>query len=103
MVILVVHCNALHHKNHKICRENQNTCFIFNNFFFRISRRLRDNVEKYCTAGQATDDNIAHAFCMLETDGYKRTLRTCNIYCFSTATMVARTTLIVALYKVVQI
>jgi len=24
-------------------------------------------VEKYCTAGQATDDSMAHAHCMLDT------------------------------------
>jgi len=24
-------------------------------------------VEKYCSAGQATDDNMAHAHCMLDT------------------------------------
>jgi hypothetical protein len=40
------------------CRENQNTHFIFNNFFFRKSCRLWDNVEKYGTARQATDGNI---------------------------------------------
>jgi len=34
--------------------------------FFRKSCRLWDNVEKYCTAGQATDDNMAHAHCMLD-------------------------------------
>ena len=32
----------------------------------RKSRRLWDNVEKYCTAGQATDDNMAHARYMLD-------------------------------------
>jgi hypothetical protein len=31
---------------------------MFNNFFFRKSCCLRDNVAKYCTARQATDDNI---------------------------------------------
>ena len=35
--------------------------------FYRKSCRLRDNVEKYCKAGQATDNNIAHAHCMLDT------------------------------------
>ena len=35
--------------------------------FFRKSYRLWDNVEKYCTAGQATDDNMAHAHFMLDT------------------------------------
>jgi len=33
--------------------------------FFRKSCRLLDNVEKYCTAGQVTDDNMAQAHCML--------------------------------------
>jgi hypothetical protein len=61
---------------------------ILYSIIFRKSCRLRDKVEKYCTAGQATDDNMAHAFCMLETDGYKRLLKTCNTYCFSTATTV---------------
>jgi len=39
-------------------------------FFFFSPRklcRLLDNVEKYCRAGQATDDNMAHAHCMLDT------------------------------------
>jgi len=33
--------------------------------FSRKSRRLWDNVEKYCTARQATDDSMTHAHCML--------------------------------------
>jgi len=36
-------------------------------FLFRKSCRLWDIVEKYCRAGQATDDNKAHAHCMLDT------------------------------------
>jgi len=44
------------------------THFVFSNsFFFRKSCRLWDNVEKYCTAGQATDDNMTHAHCKLDT------------------------------------
>jgi len=42
---------------HTVCSR---TCF-------RQSRRLCDNVEKYCRAGQDTDDNMAHAHCMLVT------------------------------------
>jgi hypothetical protein len=42
--------------------------------FFRKSCRSWDNVEKYCRAGQATDDNMAHAHCMLDTWGYNHTL-----------------------------
>jgi hypothetical protein len=55
-------------------------------------------MEKYCTPGQATDDNMAHAHCTLDTKGYRHTLRICNTYCFSIATMVARTRFIVTLY-----
>jgi hypothetical protein len=47
-------------------RENESAYFIFNNVF-RQSCRLWDNVEKYYTAGQVTDDNKAHAYCMLDT------------------------------------
>ena len=54
-------------------------------------------MEKYCRAGQATDDNTARAHCILDNLGYKHTLRICNSYCFSTATMVARTRLSVTL------
>jgi hypothetical protein len=55
-------------------------------------------VEKYSRARQATDDNMAHAHCMMDTYGYKHTHTICNTYGFSTATMVARTRLIVTLY-----
>jgi len=35
--------------------------------FFRKTCRFLDNVEKYCTAGQAAGDSRAHAHCMLAT------------------------------------
>jgi hypothetical protein len=54
--------------------------------FFRKSCCTCDNVEKYFRAGQATDDNMVHALCMLDKWGYKHTLSICNTYCFSTAT-----------------
>ena len=41
--------------------------------------------------------SMACAHCMLDTLGYRHTHRICNIYCFSTATLVARTWLIVLL------
>jgi hypothetical protein len=54
------------------CTENQNTYFVFRNFFFLLkSYLLWDNVEKCCRAGQTTDDNMAHAHGMLDT--YKTT------------------------------
>jgi len=76
----------------KSCRENQNT------FSPRKSRRIWDNVEKYCTARQATDDSMAHAHCMLDIQGHKHTLRICNTYCFSTPKIFKRTRLNVTLY-----
>jgi len=48
---------------------------------------------KLFRTGQATDDNMAPAYCMLGTQGYKHTLRMCNTYCISTTTMVAPTRL----------
>ena len=70
------------------CRENQNTHFVFNSFSF---------CQKSCFY-QIMWKNIlepgrphAHAHCMLDTEGYKHALRICNTYCFSTATVVART------------
>jgi hypothetical protein len=56
-------------------------------------------VEKYCRVGQATDDNLGHEYCMLATEGYKHTLRQCNTYYFSTATMVAQTGVSVTLHE----
>jgi len=45
--------------------EIQNTHFRFK-IVFRKSCPLWDNMEKYCRARQATDDNMAHAHCMLD-------------------------------------
>ena len=42
----------------KSCRENQNTHFVFGNFFFKKIVPLRDNVKKYCRTWQATDYSI---------------------------------------------
>jgi len=70
-----------------------NVSSLFENLAFFL-----DNLEAYCRAGHATDDNMAHAHCMLDTLGYRNTLRTCNTYCFITATIVTRTRLIVTLY-----
>jgi len=46
------------------CGENQNTNFVLNNVFPK-NVPLWGNVEKYCTAGMARDDQMAHAHCML--------------------------------------
>jgi len=54
-------------------------------------------VEKYSRAGQATDDNMTHAHCVLDTQGYKWTHRFWNNHCFSTTTVVEPTHLSVTL------
>ena len=79
----------------KSFRRNQNRHFKFYKFLLKTTRRLRDNVEKYRTVGQAT--NMTHAHCMLDSYVYKHTLRICNIYCFPTAKMIPRTSLNVTL------
>jgi hypothetical protein len=86
----------------KVVGENKNTHFMFNDSpspppekraVYGIMWKNR-----YCRAGQATDENTAHALCLLNNSGYKHTLTICNIYCFSTATVVARKRLNVTLY-----
>jgi hypothetical protein len=47
------------------CRENQNTHFVFNNFFFSKICRLWD-MEKYTRDRQATYGNTAHVHCALD-------------------------------------
>ena len=80
----------------KSCRENQNSHFIFNNFFKTCC--LWDKVEKYCTAGEATDDKwVLHNY----TEGYKHTQNKLvyNTYCFPTATVVTRTHLTITFIR----
>jgi len=85
----------------KSCRWNQNTYFIFNNFFCFENHAVYETTwEKYCRARQATDENTVHAHFMLDTWFYKQTPGICNTYCSSTATMVARTRLNVTMYIV---
>jgi hypothetical protein len=50
-------------------------------------------VYEYGTAGQATDENTAHALCELDNQGYRHTLSVYNIYCFFTGTVLTRTRL----------
>jgi len=59
-------------------RENQGKNFIVT-FFFE-NRAVC--IEKYCRAGQATDDNTTHGHYVLETQGYRFPLRICNNYFF---------------------
>ena len=66
----------------KSCIENQNTHFVFSNFLFFFFSKIvpcMRYAEKYCTAGNDTDDNMAHAHCMPDTQGYKYTHSGCVI------------------------
>jgi hypothetical protein len=40
------------------CRENKNTHFMFNIFFHKIVAFFLDNVEKFCTFGETSDDYV---------------------------------------------
>jgi len=49
-----------------ICRENQNTHFMLNKFFFENLSVYEIMWKMYCRAGQVRDDNVARAHCMLD-------------------------------------
>jgi hypothetical protein len=86
------------------CSENHNTHCMFNNVFPK-SCRLWDNVEKSCTAGEATDDDIIRRMrnaCYI-TKATDNTFAICNIYYFSTATVVMRTRLNVTFIRTLPI
>ena len=53
-------------------KKNQNIFYVQKLFFFFFleNHTAYENVEKYCRARQAADDNMAHAHCMLDTEGY---------------------------------
>ena len=76
------------------------TLFVYSNVLFRKTRFLWDSVGKYGSVGQSTDDNIIRRMriAWLDTGDHICTLRMCNTYCFSTATMIALTRLNVTSY-----
>ena len=74
------------------------TRFRFSNFFFPRNSCNLWVVEKCGRTGQASDENMAHAHCTLDTWGYKHILRIYTTDCLSTAKMVTRTRLSVKLY-----
>ena len=52
----------------KSCRKNQNTHFVFSNYFLSENRVFyRDNLVKYCRPGQSRDENMAHGHCTPDT------------------------------------
>jgi hypothetical protein len=67
-------------------------------FYFRKSCSLWDNVDKCCRAGHVTDDNTMHSHFVLNTLGYKHTLKIWNTYSLSNASVVTRTRVSVTTY-----
>jgi len=67
----------------KICTENQNTQF-FPQQLFRTSNNLWNNVGKYYKAKKSTENNMPHAHCVLDFEGYRHILWVCTTYCSST-------------------
>jgi hypothetical protein len=91
MVISLWVLLTLRNFSDKSCKENQNTHIMFNKFFSWKWCRVRGNVVKYSRDRLATDDNITRRMrfpCSII--NAKDTPRVCNIYCFSTSTMIRR-------------
>jgi len=80
----------------KSCRENQNTHFMFSNYFF-VNRAVYEIQWKHNVQPDRLQMiwRICIAFWIPKATN---TLRISNAHCISTATMVARTRLIVTLY-----
>ena len=80
---------------YSVARENQNTLFMFSNVC--TENRAVFEIMKDFVVSQATDDNIIcrMRFAYWITYGYILILGMYSTYCFSTATVVTRTRLIV--------
>jgi len=99
------HLNLLQERN--LYRKSKHIFQIQKRIYWK-SRRLWNNVEKYCRAGQATNDNVIRRkriacwttkdFARAHANTHTHTPRIYNTYCFSMAIMVTRTPLNVTLY-----
>jgi len=67
------------------CAENQETHFIFSNFFPPKIAPFGRKCGKiwYSQTDHRWQHSTAHVHCTLDNQGYRHTLRICNIYCFS--------------------
>jgi len=70
--------------------EKIQTYFLCSIIFFSKIVSFTRKGRKMWQVRQATNDNMAHVHCMLYAYGYKHTLRECNTYCLSTATLITR-------------
>jgi hypothetical protein len=94
-------CNEKYFR--KSCRKIKTHILGSKKVFLRKSCSLWDNVEKYGTAGQPTDDNIIWHMCLpcwiiTTTHTHTYTHIIFNTYCFSVPTIVTQTHLNVTLY-----
>jgi hypothetical protein len=74
---------------------------MFNNGVFFFENRIVYEImwKNIAEPGRLpTGENMAHAHYMLGTYCYKRTTRTCNTYCFSTAKIFSRSRLNVTFF-----
>ena len=69
----------------KSCRENEDTHFMFSNFFFSCA--FNEIMWKNIVEPGMPQMTMVHACCMLDTKGYSNKLRICNTYCFCSGTV----------------
>ena len=82
----------------KSCRENRNTFFTLNNYFFLENRALNGIMWKNIVELGRPQMTIWPMRIACWIPKATNTLRICNSYCFSIATAVERTRLIVTFY-----
>ena len=92
------HIALISSQKKKCFRNTVTTFFTLYNIFFKFVPFLR-YVVKHCTAEEVTDENIAHAHCILDTYGFKY-IPEYVIHIAVRATMVARTLLNATSYVV---
>jgi len=80
----------------KRCRENQNTRFAFSNFFFFDNRAVYEIMWKNIV--ERAGHRWQYGACALRAGYLRLQLKLYNTHCFSIATMVARTRLLVISY-----
>jgi len=70
---MALDCITVRNVADRICTENQNTHFMFNNFFPENRNVYEIMWENICRAGEATGGNMTHAYCVLENECYRHT------------------------------
>jgi len=97
LIISHSHLLRIKHFSDQMCTDNQNIIFMSNNGFFFENRAVCEIMWKNIVERDSHRGQYGARVLMLDIQVYKYTLRICNIYCFATTTLVARTSLSVAL------